>query len=424
MSLGLRLLAQLSRRSSVPREILSNIEEWILREFREMQPTIRRENQGDPPTLFCRLHPAAENLEISFVNPKEVIASANTTTAGPGYHIFLTSFLKTLAHEFGLLWQEPKGDSREFGDETGFFFTEDEGHLRSEMLSWLQCLAGTFFDGSLEANSKGIALCLPMNPQFESDQPALTPLGPRDREWLERTSQDGREGMDFFAWWDSGFTAEFYLCRALTQMWTDVRWRKPVNDFERRVLEDVASCLESAYQLDPTLNFPMAEWREVLKMLDRDAVELRFGQSRAMGSPSIGYRRGHVTESLPGGWRIRIPGSFSDFESEDEGAMSAIDPPREIWFTAYRQEGGTFEAFQSQKAKEADHKSENVIERDRYYTQASINEKTSDTGIRYFVMNSSNLTVAGRSVCTIVFPGLDQKDWALETWRSLRPPEN
>jgi hypothetical protein len=59
------------------------------------------------------------------------------------------------------------------------------------MTAWLAGLAGTFFDGTFDSDSSGIALCLPMNPQFESTQLAMTPLGPRDREWLRRTAADG-----------------------------------------------------------------------------------------------------------------------------------------------------------------------------------------------------------------------------------------
>ena len=59
-------------------------------------------------------------------------------------------------------------------------------------------------------------------------------------------------------------------------------------------------------------------------------------RERATGTPAIGYRRGHVTVTLAGGWRIRVPGSFSDFNFNHENDLFALDPPREVWFTSYR----------------------------------------------------------------------------------------
>src|SRR6266699_2856304 len=54
---------------------------------------------------------------------------------------------------------------------------------------------------------------LPMDPQFEADEIAITPLGPRGRDWLYEPAQEGNKGKDFFAWWTPGFNAEYYLGR-------------------------------------------------------------------------------------------------------------------------------------------------------------------------------------------------------------------
>ena len=86
------------------------------------------------------------------------------------------------------------------------------------MASWLKAVANSFLDGSLETDDRGIALGMPMDPQFEIEAPAITPLGPRGRGWLYATSQDGNHGKDFFAWWTPGFNAEYYLGRALAHM--------------------------------------------------------------------------------------------------------------------------------------------------------------------------------------------------------------
>ncbi|HXR40505.1 MAG TPA: hypothetical protein VN776_15495 [Terracidiphilus sp.] len=423
MSLGIRLLAHLSRPSTTQEELIVQMESWLRLKYSDMLPRTRREVVDSTPTLFCRMHPAAEEFELSFVGPSQLVASANTTTVGPGYHVFLTSVLKDLAHEFHARWVRAAEDSEDYGDETGYFFTGDEKRLNAEMMSWLAALAKIFFDGSLDPDDRGIALCLPMNPQFEVEQPASTPLGPRDREWLHRTAQDGGSGTDFFAWWTPGFNAEYYLGRALAQMWTDVRWRPPISESETLALEDVAGSLRRAYELNPSLRYPWAEWKQVLELLNRDGAEAELVNSRVEGEPTIGYRRKEVTVALPGGWGIKTPGSFSDFEPDDDNDLCAIDPPREIWFTAYRFEAASSpSAFESVKNDRKKSGADYLIERDDYFAQATISNKRRETGEEYFVLNSSNLAIGTRAVCTILFSDPDQEDWAVETWQSIQPP--
>src|SRR5579859_1467889 len=201
MSLGLRLLARLSAPSLEPDRFMERIERWVRHRYSEMLPRTRRGLVERSPALFCQLHPAAEDLEISLIDPTHLLVSANTTTVGPGYHIFVTSLLKDWAREFNASWEESEGSSEDYGDETGYFFTGNAKHLYDEMSWWLKAVANIFFDGSLDADAVGISLCMPMNPHFETEQPALTALGPRDREWLYETAQDGSRGKDFFAWW-------------------------------------------------------------------------------------------------------------------------------------------------------------------------------------------------------------------------------
>ena len=423
MSLGIRLLAHFSKPSPTQEELIVRIDDWLRHKYSDMGPKIRREVVDSTPTLFCRMHPAAEDFELSFVAPSQLVASANTTTVGPGYHVFVTSVLKDLAHEFHARWERPAEDSEDYGDETGFFFTGDEKNLNAEMAAWLAALANTFFDGPLDSEESGTALCLPINPQFKFEQPALTPLGPRDREWLYKTAQDGRTGLDFFAWPTPGFNAEYYLGRALTQMWADVRWRPPINDSETLVLEDVAGSLRRAHGLNASLRFPWAEWKQILEFLNHEGAVAELVSSRVEREPTIGYRRKEVSVSLPGGWNIKVPGSFSNFEADDENDLCAVDPPKEIWFTAYRFEvASSPNDFESVKKDRKKKRADYVIERDDYFAQATISNKRRETGEEYFVLNSSNLAIGTRAVCTILFSDPSQRDWAVEMWRSIKPP--
>lgn len=207
------------------------------------------------PTLFCQLHPAAEDLELSIVDLGHFAASAKTSTVGPGYHIFLCDMLRKLGSSFNLTWIT---DNEQYLDEADYFFSGNQERVFEEMAKWLGGLCKLFFDGTFKSEPGGMptSLCLRMFVAFEADAPAVTPLGPRDRAWLKKVSEDGRHGRDCFTWWNPGLNAEYFLGRALARMWTDIRWRKPVNDSERNALEYVANSLDIALKLDPNLEFP------------------------------------------------------------------------------------------------------------------------------------------------------------------------
>ena len=423
MSLGLRLLAKFPAPALEPEQLMNSIENWVQQKYSGMLPRTRQGVVELSPTVFCLLHPAAEEVELTLINPEHLVVSANTSTVGPGYHVFLTSMLQNWAQDFHASWERPGESSEDYCDETDYFFSGDEKRLVDNMAYWLQAVANSFFDGSLQADHRGTALCMPIDPQFEAEQTAITPLGPRGRDWLYETAQEGTKGKDFFAWWTPGFNAEYYLGRALTQMWSNVRWRSPVNDAERNVLNEVADTLRSAHQLNPTLPYPWAEWEEILELLGADVPEKELVRSQVKGKPTIGYRRRHVTVALPGGWRVRIPGSFSDFESDQDNDQCALDPPREIWFTSYPFTASSpRETFESTKRKMKEGSPEYLLERADYIAKAIVSRKRRNTGEDYFVLNSSNTCPDKRAVCTILFSQPEQKEWALEIWRSIQPP--
>jgi hypothetical protein len=146
-------------------------------------------------------------------------------------------------------------------------------------------------------------------------------------------------------------------------------------------------------------------------------------RSHAAGNPTIGYRRKNVVVGLPGGWRMRVPGSFSDFVSDNDNDLRAVDPPREIWFTSYRSTSTSQrETVESVKREIKRDGPEYLIEREDYIAKAVVSKKRRETGEHYFVLKSSNACLGRRSVCTILFSQPEERDWALEVWRSIQTP--
>jgi hypothetical protein len=423
VSLGLRLLARLGSPTGDPEELFKRVGEWLQSWCSALLPKTRRDFVETYPTVFCQLHPAAEEVELCLIDPEHLVASANTSSVGPGYHIYLCELLKNWARDFEAVWVKPDEDSEDYSDETGFFFAGDEEKVFESMTDWLRTLAGTFFDGSFDAGDRGIALCMSLGTGYDSDHLAITPLGPRERDWMQATSEDGKAGKDFFAWWTPGLNAEYFLGRALTRMWTDVRWRKPLNDEEEQLIREVVGSLEIAHKLDPELACPWTEWQELLGYVGDDSGISDLVRLRASGKPSIGYRRGDVIVDLPGGWSIKMPGSFSDFTEDQDNDLYAVDQGKQIWFTAYRftsaSKDGTFEKIKQEIEETSP---EYVEERENYIGRATIQEKVREDGEKYFALKSSNVCPTQRAVCTILFPDIEQRAWAVEMWRSLQPP--
>jgi hypothetical protein len=427
MSVGLLLRAKLKRTffsklagHQKPGELLEEMERWIGDFCQDLRSSSYLGERDGNPTLFCRLHPAAEDLEISLIGDGQLTASANTSSAGPGYHIFVCDMLHKLGDRFRLQWEEP---TEEYQDETGYFHSGDRDHVFAEMTKWLQTLAGWFFDGTLKDKVHPTRLAMSLDTGFTWNARAITPLGPRDEDWLKAVAQDGNKGQDFFAWWNPGLNAEYFLRRALVRIWSDVRWRPPADDAEKHVLTYIADSLETAYKLDANLQYPWAEWAEILKYLARLDDEHQLVHDRAgLTRPAMGYRRRDVTVQLPGNWWITVPGSFGDFRPDENHNYFALDPPREVWVTSYTFKGDLPALLESQREEIRKKESVLVHEAQNYIAWAEINRQAAD-GKEWFSLSSSNAGLGNRAVCTIIFTDPEDRDWAIGVWKSLQPPQ-
>jgi hypothetical protein len=88
MSVGLLLkagikpgfLRKLTGKEKAPVQILQEMEKWAMEHCADLHPTPFIGTRDDKPTLYLRLHPAAEDVEITFLDSDTFTASANTST--------------------------------------------------------------------------------------------------------------------------------------------------------------------------------------------------------------------------------------------------------------------------------------------------------------------------------------------------------
>lgn len=306
---------------------LDAIESYLTKHAGELVESMERA-EGE---LAACLHPAAEPVELSW-DGERLLFRAKTSTVGPGYHVYLCQLLDSLARVLVGSWGPGDEDDEASGDETEYFRTRDHAALEREMLSWLRAVTGVMTE-SIEDGGRAVAISLPTDVTFEVDGAWATPLGPRSAAWVDAVREDPRTGIDLFPWWSSGTNAEHWRGRALSRMWTNVRWREPTDEGEAELLRRVDEELTRAYELSPALPLPWAEWAEILEWLDEGA-RAEAARARAADTPSIGYRRRPVRVSLTGGWSVRIPGAMAT-SFDEEGTWCGFMPGRTVWMTAF-----------------------------------------------------------------------------------------
>ncbi|MBF5046465.1 hypothetical protein FGE12_28890 [Aggregicoccus sp. 17bor-14] len=388
-----------------PLRWLERVQVWVAQQAGELLEGARMDSDAQGrPVLRLQLHPAAEEVSVVAAGQHRVVVVADTTAVGPGYHRYLCELLHRLGGAFSVAWADAHADEG-VGDPTGYFHTGDAAPLEGHMLAWLADTAGSV----LALRSLGHAnLALSLRPGHAFDPggaAVLTPMGPRDEAWVQAVHEDPARGRDVFPWWEEGTGPRVRLGRALSRLWTEMVWRPPLLEEERRMFRSVARLLESAWREDPSLAYPWREWRELLGFLGVGGTLAEEVSRQALQTPEgprIGYRRGTVQVTLPQGWAIRIPGSLAEAVLPD-GSWVARDHRRSVRVLAERglpaalEHGGEYE-----------HKNARVTGYGDVVEEGDSGRLTAlcDAGDR-------------RALCIVTYDDLDEKAWALETWRTL-----
>jgi hypothetical protein len=377
---------------------------------------------------YVIIHPANQPIEFSVPSEGLLVCSARTSTGGPGYHAYVVGLLDKIAEECGLEWIWDEGE--EFSDETGFATDRDYRALQDSMLEWLQGLARAVAEVDREEEHNSIAVTWPLGRfHVASDHFAVTPLGPRSREWFEEIatseiSQLDGKGLEFFPWWQREMDAAFWRNCGLVQAWMDIPWHAPQNNEERKLYEVVFECFDRATQLDPAIQLPredIEEMRAILKRPKRDVTPPREGL--------VGYRRNPVNMDLPGGWSITVPGYFHE-DTEDDGRTSVFyfgnRTIHSSSFTMKLKEGeqeSPAEMLASLFTEERELAIEELSQTRDHLHYAAVVLPPEKKGEKTFTLMGAACMPGSLGIVTICFPGESEKEWAVETWKSLHHRE-
>lgn len=300
---------------SIQKAIDATVVEPIHRRFLDCQMT--------KDVLFVKLHPATEDMEIS-VKGSEILVSAKTSTAGPGYHAYLIDVLDSVSRLAGIDFDWTNGE--EAGDETGYHEHRDIELLRDESVCWLRAIRDQIVNAAAETNRFQVNMPIGFD-SVASDYFAMTPMGEFSREWFEEfplSDDNAAKAMaeQIFPAWQGRDHASYWLNIARYLMLWDVEWTVPVDQRQRKRYENVIACVEYARPLDPMLEAPETELEELRGLLES-------GESSAPPqSKGIGFRRGLMQRQLGGNWDGHIPGYFYIGTQTHDGGNSH----RFYWF--------------------------------------------------------------------------------------------
>ena len=268
---------------------------------------------------FCvKLVPFEEDIYGKWEDGR-LSVSARTNGAGPGYHAWLIGIMDGL----GVAPVEVE-------DETGYWDDRDFGLLQNEMANWLKSMSEQLLEMSKTGEYSNISVSMPLDDFPEdSNHFACCPLGYFEPDFFERINNGEAGGEAFFIWWNQKQDALFFRNCALSLILCDNNWLPPCTDKEREIIAATLHCLETAYDMDPGLDYPAPEWLELAGLSGDEelagTIQNRFGE---IGNAELGYRRGNICSNI-NGWRFSHSGTMH-FERDDDGTLAWWNEERTI----------------------------------------------------------------------------------------------
>ncbi len=432
MGLTIRVAGQAAKRGLIPRlpepePLLREASDWVATEYPAITRSARVEATDRGAELLLDLHPAADPLSITADAEGRIVASADTSSVGPGYHTFVGRLLERLEEERGIVWsREPP--PRPVGAPPAWVGAKTPLAERASVERAHLTLLARTVARALELRRRGapgFQVGTRPGTQFAFEGAIATPLGPRDDPWLEQAVANPRVAMDIRPWWMDSTDARYQLARAMVLLWTEVRWRPPSEDLERVIADEALGLLRRALPADPTLPYPWREWAELIQLrgIDdpiADRVTTRAAQV-ADDRPLVGYRRRPVS-IIHEGWLLQVPGSFNERRTAAEWAGGERGRRVTLAGVATATETGmpmSGEWFLARVASDLGtevmhHQDGDVVGKARITTDQR-------SGIEVAVLEGFSAATGRGAAIRIEFEDAGDWRWAIDLWRSLRP---
>jgi len=252
-----------------------------------------------------------------------LLIEAKTNSAGPGYHAYVCELIDGLGVA-----------PLKVEDETGYYESRDFAALQCEMEKWVQVVGKQILDIASQGMYSNIAVSMTLDWSPMSEHFTCCPLGHFERDFFERIQGSFGFGGEFFIWWNKDRDGQFYRNAAINLMLCDINWLPPQDDFEMNAIKTALDCLDAASSLDPSLDFPVAEWVELANLSGNMGLAAIISNLNPnYGKATLGYKRGIITSSA-GGWRFAHKGMMH-FTVENEATIVYWDDAHTIRVTSF-----------------------------------------------------------------------------------------
>jgi|JI10StandDraft_1071094.scaffolds.fasta_scaffold00394_7 hypothetical protein len=396
---------------------LSSVQEYLTKHssglFRDFLSFTQNETN-----LYATIHPCEETVDFELAG-ETLICSAKTNSVGPGYHAYLIELIEKLGSGLGIKWNWNLEEGEEYyQDETGYHEHRNYDQLQFEMLKWLNALCRNFD----EEGGKQLMISLPMgSPRMKLDYFAVSPIQIWEREWFNKVANLVPEdlhwaGKEFFVWWNKQPDALFYKHTGIALLNVECPWHFPADDKEKKILSTIDQCFEQARKIDPFIELPDEDWNTVKNFLSESETDIP--------QTEYGYRKHLMTFDLTDNWLIDLPGTM--YRGEDGNTIIFYDHIFTVRSIAY---GITKKNSDADYAEHFFDNNENAGA-EVLYSETELAGKAivyyaldKEANSEYWILQGVRVKNDKFMLSTICFPTDEYKEWAAQTWNSLRNPD-
>lgn len=262
-------------------------------------------------------------------------------------------------------------------------------------------------------------LTMPLGyPRMKRDYFAVSPLGIWTRETFKRIAESEVHelewaGRDFFIWWNKKDDAEFYKKTGIALLNVECPWHYPADDKEKQLLSNIDNCFRLATKLNPQIDLPFADWTAVSNFLNEEEAEVP--------ETDFGYKKHLMAFDLPGKWMIDLPGNL--YYAVDGNTEVYYDHERNIRSICYtRSNDKTDQEYADGFFNDKDNAgAEFLASATDIAGKAVVYYKIDkEAEQEYWILQGVKVKGEKFVFSTICYPGEEYKQWAIDTWNSIR----
>ncbi len=144
MGLGIHVGAEIPRKGILkrilPNQDIFDLIEYLAISFLKKNTLDHACSTRNEEVLYLSFHPSEEDVYFYATDDNDIVCSAKTSSAGPGYHALLIELLDYIDQNSDISWIWESEES-EYQDETGYYFHRDFQKLQIAMAEQLHAIA-------------------------------------------------------------------------------------------------------------------------------------------------------------------------------------------------------------------------------------------------------------------------------------------